>query len=162
MTIRGEAPASEKAALCCTVFLIAISLWNHLHYGFNMLFLLLPLLLIGAYLVFDTFFPEEYFFGEEGLEIRQKIHKPVKIPYNGVFHLESTKRDSFFNLTERNIVRLYYSVSEKDRSVICRPVSVEPFVDAIRERCPAFRKEQEKRTQLEVFFSEHEDKNQRR
>ena len=157
MTIRGEANGMDKGALVCDVIMLAILLWNQLRYGMDMLFLIIPLALIAVYLVLFGMVPDTYCFTKDSLEIVHRFRKKVKIPYETVFNYESSARDSFVNITQRNLVKVYHTVGTKKKLTACRPCDVESFVDALRTNCSEFHEEPRK-SRLDVFFEHHNEK----
>lgn len=159
MTIRGEASGIDKGALVCDLIMLGILLWNQLRYGMNMLFLIIPLALIGVYLVLFGMVAETYCFTKNSLEIRHKFRKTVEIPYETVFNYESSTRDSFINITQRNLVKVYHTVGTKKKLAVCRPCDVESFVNALRTNCSEFHEEPRK-SRLDVFF-EHQHQNEK-
>lgn len=159
ITIRGEASGMDKGALLSDVIILGILLWNQLRYGMNMLFLIIPLTLIGIYLILFGMVPDTYCFTKDSLEIVHKFRKRVKIPYETVFNYESSARDSFINITQRNLVKVYHTVGNKKKLTVCRPCDVESFVDALRTNCREFHEEPRK-SPLDVFF-EHPNENEK-
>ncbi len=151
-TIKGESGNTEKAALVCDIIMLSVFLWNQIRYGLNMLYLIIPLTLIGLYLFFFCIVPEEYCFDESSIKICHKFREAVEIPYQTVFNYEAAKKDSFINIGNSNKVKLYYQVDEKKKAVICRPRDVESFVNLLKSNCPEFHEDSDKKSRIEVFF----------
>ncbi len=151
--IHGETGIAEKGALACDVFMLIIFLWNQLRYGMNMLYLIIPLVFIGLYLVLFYLKPEEYYFTNEAVEIHHKWRKTRFIPYDSVFNIDSSVHDSFINLLQNNWVKLYHLKNDKKALTICKPHDVETFVSIIKDRCPEFCEEDTEKSRLEVFFN---------
>ena len=158
LMLAGETNAADKGVLFCDLLMIGIFTWNQLRYGMDMLFLIIPLALIGVWIAVFALIPEDYRFAESDLEIIHKFQKTQKISYERVFNYDAKSRDSFINILRRNTVKVYYYTSkEKKRVVICHPRDVETFVEALRERCPEFHKE-EHNSSLQVFFDHRDNK----
>lgn len=150
--IQGESSGLDKGALVCDGIMLAICLWNQLRYGMDMLFLIIPLVGIGAFLFVFGVMPETYHFTDHALEIVHKFRKTKYIPYETVFNYEASARDSFVNITQKNLVKVYYTEKGKKQLVLCRPCGVETFVDALKANCSEFHEEQ-KQSRLDVFFN---------
>ena len=150
LTIRGQASGTDKAALVCDVIMLAVFLWNQIRYGMDMLFLIIPLALIGMIIVVFGIIPERYCFTETSLEIAHRFRKKLNIPYDAVFNYEAAGRDSFINITQHNMVKVYYTAGGKKRVSVCRPCDVETFVDALKNNCVEFHTERS--SGLDVFF----------
>lgn len=150
--IKGESGNTEKAALVCDIIMLAVFLWNQIRYGLNMLYLIIPLTLIGLYLFIFCVVPEEYRFDENSIKICHRFRKTVEISYQAVFNYEAAKKDSFINIGNSNKVKLYYQVDGKKKAVICRPRDVESFVDLVKTNCPEFNEDSDKKSRIEVFF----------
>ena len=116
-----------------------------------MLFLIIPLALLGAYLLFFCVLPEKYCFTQSSLEIRHKAKKTVVIPYESVFNYEATAKDSFINIFQSNRVRVYYE-TQKKKVAVCMPVDVATFVETLKWNCPEFFDDQQVKTKLESLF----------
>lgn len=155
LTIKGEAGGTEKAALACDIIILTIFLWDQLWYGLNMLYLIIPLVAVGLYLVLFCLVPEEYCFTDESLRILHRFRKVVSIPYISVFNYESSVKDSFVNIGRSNKVKLYYELFGKKKAVLCRPRDVETFVEAIKKNCPEFHEVPDKNRSIEVFFDKN-------
>ena len=153
--IKGESGFAEKVSFACDVFILAILLWDQIRYGLNMLYLIIPLIIIGAYLFFFCVIPEEYIFSNESLVINHIIRKPVKIMYDSVFNYEASKRDGFINIWQSNRVTLYYQKANSKMAVVCRPCDVETFVELIKTNCKEFQETIIGHSQIEVFFDDN-------
>lgn len=151
LTIHGETSSADKGALVCDLLMIGIFTWNQIRYGMNMLFFIVPLVLIGLWLASFALIPEIYHFTASALEITHKFRKAVKIPYEWVFNYEASVHDSFVNILHRNTVKIYYTEDGKKRMVLCRPRDAEAFVDALKANCPEFCVEGSD-SKLQVFF----------
>ena len=152
LTLIAESSTFDKGALICDVIMIGIFLWTQLFYQMNMLFLIIPLTLVGIYLVLFCVVPEKYHFGEDALEIHHKFRKTVKIAYESVFNYDSTTKDSFINIFQSNSVKVYYTVETKKRAILCTPKDVSSFVEILKWNCPEFWEDSTKQSSLEVFF----------
>ena len=152
LTFKGETGNFEKTALVCDIIMLVIFIWDQIRYGMNLFFLIIPLVVIGVYLIVFCMMPEEYCFSESVLMIQHRFRRAVLIPYESVFNYESSARDSFVNIGHNNKVKLYYQVDDKKKAVICRPRDVESFVEAVRMKCPEFCEELDKKSRIEVFF----------
>ena len=152
LTLIGESSTFDKGAFICDVIMIGVFLWTQLFYQMNLLFLIIPLSLIGIYLVLFCVLPEKYHFEEDALEIHHKFRKTVKIVYASVFNYDSTVKDSFINIFQSNTVKVYYSVNTKKRVTLCTPKDVSTFVETLKWNCPEFREDSTKQNSLEVFF----------
>ena len=136
LTFKSKPNPSDIVALVCDVIMLLIFLWNQLRYGMNMLFLIIPLALIGALFAFFVIKPPEYRFTEESLEISRWFLKPVAVSYESVFNYDADARDSFINSGFGGRVKLYYESKGKKAALICRPVDPRGFEDALKARCP--------------------------
>ena len=151
LTIRGEASLSDKGALICDAIMLGISAWNQIYYGMDMLFLIIPLTAIGIYLVLFGIIPETYCFVEGMLQITHRFRKTVEIPYESVFNYEAKSHDTFINITQSNLVKVYYLIGTTKAVAICRPRDVDAFVEALKENCNEFHRQSQKNS-LSVFF----------
>ena len=106
ITLPGESSLLDKGALTCDLVMLGIFLWNQIRYGMDMLFLIIPLVLLGIYLLLFCVYPEEYFFTDAGLEVHHKFRKMVVIPYDAVFNYEASSHDSFINILQNNKVKV--------------------------------------------------------
>lgn len=158
LLLKGESGSSEKIALVCDVLMLAILLWNQLYYGMDMLSLIIPLALIGAYLVLFAVTAESYRFTADSLEIVHPLRKTVSIPYVAMFNFDMTAHDSFINITQGNKIKLYYTVGKTKRLTICRPRDIMTFADMLKQNCPEFHTEQPKANRLDVFFENKNNK----
>ena len=154
VSIPGESSHADQGALICDVLMLVIFLWNQLYYGLDMLFLIIPLALIGIYLGVFCVITETYCFTETALEIRHPIRKTVRIPYDTVFNFDATAHDAFMNLLQSNKVKLYHTVGQRKRLTICRPRDIMTFTDALKQKCPEFHAEDSKPNRLEIFFAD--------
>ena len=154
LSLKGESGKIEKVALLCDLFMLAVFIWNQIRYGMNMLFLIIPLSILGAYFIFDGIVPEEYCFLETKLEIRHLFRKSTSIYYDSIFNYEATKKDSFIDIGQNNKVKLYYLKNkEKKTAAVCRPKDIDSFVETVKKKCPVFREESSNKSRLEVFFN---------
>ena len=155
LSLQGETGGLEKGALVCDGIMLAIFLWNQLRYGMNMMFLIAPLTLIGVFLFAFGVTPETYCFTENGLEIIHKYRKTKRIGYDTVFNFEASARDSFINITNKNLVKVYYTAGRKKCLAVCRPCDVESFVEALKANCCELQ-DTAKNSRLDVFFRHNE------
>ena len=151
LVIKGEVGRLEIVAAVCDVFMLSIFLYNQIFYGINMLFLIIPLIVIGLYLLFFGIIPEKYRFTDTSLEIWRISNKTATIFYDQVFNLEVTARDGFVNLLQDNKVKIYHTAGKSKRSTICKPRDVDNFAKELKKRCPEFA-EDGQNSKLEVFF----------
>lgn len=152
-TFRGESSASDVGALVCDLIMLGVFVWNQIRYGMNMLFLIIPLALLGIYLLLFCVLPEQYHFSEALIEVRHTFRKTVSIPYDAVFNYEAASRDSFINLLQKNRVKIYYFQNKKKKVMICMPRDVASFVETLKWNCPEFYEEPNEKSKLEVFFN---------
>lgn len=152
LTLRSEVSSADVGALVCDVVMLAIFLWNQLYYGMDMLFLIIPLALIGVYLAVFCVVPEAYCFAESALEITHPLRKTVRISYETVFNFDAVAHDSFVNILQGNRVKLYHTVGKTKKLTICRPRDIIKFTDMLKQNCPEFQTEATQRNRLEVFF----------
>lgn len=138
--------------LICDLVMLSIFLWDHFVYGLDLLFLIIPLALIGLWLIFFCIFPETYRFAEEELYIIRKFQKTVAISYASVFNFDAVSRDGFINLLRSNQVKVYYTQEKKRRAFICTPQDVEGFVETLKTNCPEFDLPEQEESRLNVFF----------
>ena len=122
-----------------------------------MLFFIIPLALIGLWLVLFCIFPETYRFVEEELQITHKFKKTITVSYTSVFNFDSVSRDGFINLLRSNRVKVYYTQGKKRRVIICTPRDVEGFVETLKINCPEFDLPEQNSSQLAVFFDNNLD-----
>ena len=134
----GEASGMDKSALICDLVMLGIFVWNQLRYGMNMLFAIIPLAVIGVYLLLFGVLPETYCFTQTALEIRHKVRRTQLIAYEEVFNYEASSKDTFININQHNVVKIYYMAGKKKRVVSCRPCDVETFVEILKANCPEF------------------------
>ena len=158
LILKGEASSSDKLALICDVLMLGILLWNQLYYRMDMLFLIIPLLLIAVYFVLFGITAESYRFMADRLEIVHPLRKTVRIPYDTVFNFDMTAHDSFINITQGNKIKLYHTVGKTKRLTICRPHDIITFADMLKQNCPEFHTEQPKTNRLDVFFENKNNK----
>lgn len=158
LLLKGESSGSDKLALICDVLMLGILLWNQLYYGMDMLFLIIPLGLIGIYLLLFCTTPESYRFADSSLEIVHPLRKTVRIPYDTVFNFDMTAHDSFINITQGNKIKLYHTVGKTKRLTICRPHDIITFADMLKQNCPEFHAEEPKTNRLDVFFENKNNK----
>ena len=156
LTIQGEAGGLEKSALACDAFMLGILGWNQIRYGMDMLFLIIPLVLVGIYLLLFGVIAEAYYFINDSLEIRHRFRKTIAIPYDAVFQYEAQAHDSFINIAQSNKVKVYYAQGHKKSVVLCRPEDTELFVETLKWNCPEFHENPKEKSRLEVFFSSNE------
>lgn len=149
---KGKPAGFEIFALVCDLIMLSVLILTHIRYGVNMLFLIIPLILIGIYLVLFCVIPEEYCFLDNTFEIRHRFRRTVMIPYDQVFNYEATASDSFINIGQSNKVKIYYQVNNKKSTLICRPKIVESFVDVLKLKCPIFNIKNE--NSLNAFFDD--------
>ena len=142
----------DKCALLCDCFMLAICIWNQFRYSMNMLFLIVPLTLIGIGLIIFGIVSEQYHFTETTLEITHRFRKKLVIPYASVFNYEALARDPFLFITQQNTVKVYYSVGNKKRMFMCRPKDAPTFVEVLRNNCVEFHADAQKKSKLDVFF----------
>ena len=154
LTIPGEVSKGDLGALVCDGVMLAILLWNQIRYEMNMLFLIIPLFLVGLYLSASAFFPESYCFTETQLQITHAFRRKICIPYEAVFHYDASARDSFVNILQSNWVKVYYFDGTKKKMLLCRPRDAAGFAEALRSNCPEFYNEE--KSKLDVFFDKHE------
>jgi len=152
----GEASMVDKAAFICDLIMLGIFICNQMLYGMNMLFLIIPLVLVGLYLLLFCVISEEYCFTYESLEIRHRLKKTVTIPYDSVFNYEASVRDTFINITQSNKVKVYHESLGKKRCTLCTPKDVTSFVDVLKKNCPEFHEESKETSALEVFLKNKE------
>jgi len=152
-TLQGGYNGFDTGALVCDLVMLGICVWNHVCYGLNMLFLIIPLVLIAVYLILFCMLIEEYHFTEASLEIRHKIRRTVVIPYKSVFNYESSARDSFINIHQSNRVKVYYMRVGKKKVIHCMPRDVSTFVEILKWNCPEFHEDVIAKSKLEVFFN---------
>lgn len=150
--IPGESSSLEKGALICDAIMLAVCLWNQIRYGMEMWFLIIPLVFIGVFLYVSGVLPEMYQYTENALVITKRFRKEKRIPYESVFNYEASSRDAFINISQRNLVKVYYTVGKKKRVEYCRPCDVESFVDALKMNCCEFCGEA-KKSRLDIFFN---------
>ncbi len=155
LTLPGETNKGDIGVLTCDGIMLAILLWNQLYHKMNMLFLIVPLILVAVYLVVFELIPETYCFAEDGLQITHPVRKTIRIAYDEVFNYEASTRDSFMNLLQSNCVKVYYLAGKRKQTALCRPRDPERFVEALRQNCPEF--EMQENSKLEVFFDKHEE-----
>ena len=155
-TFRGESSNSDKGALICDLVMLCIFLWNQIRYGMNMLFLIIPLALLGVYLALYCVWPEEYCFTERSLTVRHKFRKSMEIPYEAVFNYEASSKDSFINIHQSNRVKIYYTKEKKKKAILCMPKDVASFVDTLKWNCPEFHEDPKEKSKLDVFFDSDE------
>ncbi|MBR5236739.1 MAG: hypothetical protein IKW06_05165 [Clostridia bacterium] len=153
LILRGEVGRTEFGAVACDVLLLGVLIYNQILHGLNMWFLILPLVLIGFYLVVFGILPERYCFTASSLEIWNFFYKVDCISYETVFNLEAKSRDNFVNLLQENKVKLYYSKGKSHRMVICKPKNVHAFVEELKGRCPGLA-EDESESKLESFLNQ--------
>ena len=151
-TFSGESNSMDWIALICDLVMLGIFVWAQLWYHMNMLFLIIPLLLLGIYLISFCVFVEEYRFTEEALEIRHKMRKTVTVSYDSVFNYESGARDSFINIFQSNRVKIYHECKGKKSVTVCAPRDVASFVEVLRWNCPEFHDDSKEKSNLDVFF----------
>ena len=151
LTFYGQVNRTETVAFVCDVFLLAMFLMDQFIYGLNMGVLILPLTLIGLYLLFFGALPERYVFTKETLEIWNIACKTASIPYQNVFNLDITRKDGFVNVIRQNKVKVYYTTGKKKKLIICNPRVVDDFSDELKKRCPEFEVDW-KNSNLKVFF----------
>lgn len=144
----------ETGALVCDLFMLAIFFWNQIVYGMDMLVLIVPLTLIGLWLLFFCVFPETYRFTEEALEITHRFRKTVIVSYGSVFNYDAESRDGFINLLQSNRVKIYFTRRKKRQVVICTPRDVDGFVETLKNNCPEFDIPEKEESRLNVFFGE--------
>lgn len=154
--IKGESGNTEKAAFVCDVIMLTVFMWIQIRYRMNMLYLIIPLILIGLYLFFFCIIPEEYCFTEDSIRIFHRFRKAVEIPYETVFNYEVTKNNSYINIGLNNKVKLYYQINKKKKALICRPRNVESFVDLVIKNCPEFHEDSDNKKRIEVFFDNND------
>lgn len=150
----GEVSTSEVGALVCDVIMLAIFLWNQLVYGLDMMALIIPLALIGLWLLLFCVVPEVYRFEERALLITHRFRRTVSVSYTSVFNYDAVARDGFVNLLRSNRVKVYYTHDGKRRMAVCLPRDVEGFVDTLKARCPEFDAQDSEESRLAVFFGD--------
>lgn len=149
----GESSHLDKGTLACDLIMLGIFLWNQICYGMDMMFLIIPLALLGTYLLLFCVYPEEYCFADTGLEVHHKFRKTVVIPYDAVFNYEASSHDSFINILQSNKVKVYYAQARQKRMIQCLPRDVESFVEALKWNCAEFHEDKQEKSKLEVFFN---------
>ena len=158
MTLVGETNVADKGVLFCDLLMIGMFTWNQLRYGMDMLFLIIPLVLIGIWIAIFGLIPESYRFADLTLNVVHKFRKTLQIPYEKVFNYEATSHDTFINILRRNTVKVYYyTAAGKKRVALCSPRDVETFVEVLRAKCPEFY-EEEPNSSLKVFFDHRNNK----
>ena len=136
LIFRGEVGRTEFGAVLCDVLLLGVLIYNQIFHGLDMWFLILPLVIIGLYLVVFGIIPERYCFTATSIEIWNLFFKVDSILYETVFNLEAKSRDNFVNLLQENKVKVYYVKGKSHRLVICKPQNVHTFVEELKNRCP--------------------------
>lgn len=154
LTVLGRVGGVDQFALVCDVIMIGIFLWNQLYYKMNMLFLIIPLVLVGIYLVMFGMVVEQYCFLDCSLEIRHTFKKTVRISYASVFNYEATSRDFFINIFQSNKVKVYYQQGRHKKVALCLPTDVMTFVETLRWNCPEFHDDTKEESKLDVFFND--------
>lgn len=157
LTIQGKSGGGDIGALVCDIIMVVILLWNQIRYGMDMLFLIIPLILIGFGIVVFGIIPETYCFTETALEVTHKFHRTVRIPYETVFNFDAAAQDRFINILRSNTVKVYHTVGKKKKLTVCAPQDVEGFVDALKANCPEFHVQGQKKSRLAVFFEGRND-----
>lgn len=152
IAIQGESSFLDKGAFVCDLVMLGVFLWNQIRYGMDMLFLIIPLALLGTYLLLFCVYPEEYRFTDAGLEVHHKFRKMVVIPYDAVFNYEASSHDSFINILQNNKVKVYYTQEKQKKMIQCLPGDVESFVEALKWNCAEFHEDEQEKSKLEVFF----------
>ena len=153
----GESSGLDKGALVCDLLMLGIFLWNQIRYGMDMLFLIIPLTLVGAYLLLFCVFAETYCFAETALEIQHRFRKTVAIPYDCVFNFEASAHDSFINILQSNKVKVYYTQGKGKKTIVCMPRDVETFVETLKWNCAEFHEDHKDVSKLEVFFNHNKE-----
>ena len=148
----GESGGFDKGALACDVIMLAIFLWIQTVYQMDMLFLIIPLVLLGVYLVLFGVLPETYMFTEDSLEVQHKFQKTIRISYDSVFNYDESVKDSFINIFQSNRVKVYYMIGRKKKVILCTPKDVSSFVETLKWNCPEFYDNLKEKSSLEVFF----------
>lgn len=155
LTLSGESSNIDKGALVCDLIMLGVFIWNQIFYEMDMLFLIIPLVLVGIYLVLFCIMTDEYCFTESSLEIRHRYRRTVLITYDSVFNFDASAHDSFINILQSNKVKVYYTESKKKRMILCRPKDVASFVEALKQNCPEFSEEKREKTKLDVFLNKN-------
>ncbi len=150
-TLYSQVNRTDTAALICDVFLLCVFIIDQIFYGLDMWFVILPLVLIGLYLLLFGVFPEKYIFTRESLDICNLVYKTASIPYKNVFNMEATGKDGFVNLLRQNKVKVYYTSGNSKKLSVCRPRNVDEFTDKLKKRCHEFDDDWQD-TDLKVFF----------
>ena len=158
LTFRGDAGGVEIGALACDALLLAIFLWNQLRYGMDMLFLILPLFMIGVYLTIFGVIPETYRFSGSGLEIMRPLRKTACIPYDAVFNFDAAIHDNFINLLHENKVKVYHMDGRVKRVTVCKPKDAGSFVEILKLSCPELHTDTTSDHRLDVFFENQDHK----
>lgn len=151
LVISGEVGRLEIGAVVCDVFILGVFIYDQIFYGMNMWFLILPLIVIGLYLVLFGIVPDRYHFTETSLEIWHFSNKIANISYGAVFNLEVIARDGFANLLQENKVKVYHTTGKSKKLTVCKPCDVYTFEKELKKRCPEF-VEDTQNSKLDVFF----------
>ena len=136
--------------------MLGMFLWNQIVYRMDMLFLIIPLTMIGLWL-FCGIFPETYRFAEEELQITHKFRKTIMVSYTSIFNYDAVSQDGFINLLRSNRVKVYYTQGKKRRVIACTPRDVEGFVEALKANCSEFDIPEHENSRLAVFFDSNQD-----
>lgn len=153
MMIKGKVQAWDILVVCCDIVMLVLFLWIHVIYQFDMLFVIIPLIILGGYFGFYCLVPYEYIFNTECLEIRHRFYKAQLIPYVSVYEYEMRTKDGFLHVTENNQVKLYYQEKKKYRFVRCNPGDIEMFVTLLKKRCEKLHSKKETKTRLEKLIN---------
>lgn len=149
---QGEPSNIDKGALACDLVVVCIFAWNQIYYEMNMLFLIIPLLFLGMYLILFGMVAEKYHFTSTSLDIRHRFRKTVTIQYPDIFNYEATSKDMFINIAQSNRVKIYYMQANKKKVLICMPKDVASFVETLKWNCPEFYDDTKQKSKLDVFF----------
>ncbi len=142
----GVSGPGERWAVGCDIVMLILFTYTWIRYDMpDMLVLILPLWLCGVYLVMFWLVPSLYVCTDTALEIRHRFRRTQAVPYDSVFNISSTSRDSRLNITSSNKVTVYYEKGPKARrtACICTPADVQQFTAELKRRCPAFQDEED-------------------
>ncbi len=150
--IKGRIATSDILAFICDVVMLGLLLWIQFRHGLEMMFLIIPLLLIGLFFLFFPLTPEQYVFTNVSLEIVHRFRRREEIFYESVFNIESRKSNGLLDAFNSSAVMVYHNSKGKKRSTLCRPTDVDTFREAIYANCPVFHSGERTKSLLESFL----------
>lgn len=145
---KGKSGLFEKIALICNSFLCVLFLYDTIFSEIRLLFVLIPIIIIEAYIIIFCILPDKYCFTNDHIEILHFLKKTIKIDYVDVFNMDAEIKDNFINITKNNEIRIYYTNKSKKRSIVFKTKESIKFVDAIKKYCPVFKETVESNTNL--------------